>query len=100
MAKKLKPDMKFGRQKIKLFEDLPELSGPIIRICSNREVSVDRCRGVVDYYENLIKLNIPGGTVSFMGDGLKLTSFTDTSALIKGRLQNVEFSVRTSENDN
>ncbi len=99
MAKKYKPDLKFSKQRLRLFEDLPELSGPIIRICSNREASVDGCRGVVDYYENLIKLSISGGTVSFLGDGLKLASFTDTSALIKGRLHNIEFSVRTGEND-
>lgn len=97
MGKKLKTDVKFSKPKLKFFDALPEVSGPIIRICGNREVSVDGCRGVTDYYENRIKLSIPGGSVTFIGTNLRITAFTDTSALIKGQLENVEFAVRTAE---
>ena len=49
MGKKLKPDTESKKQKVSFFGNLPELSGPIIKICGNREVAVDGCRGVVDY---------------------------------------------------
>lgn len=97
MGKKLKPDIKSSKPKFRLFDSLPEVTGPIIRICGNKEVSVDGCRGVTDYYENRIKLSIPGGSVTFLGSNLRITAFTDTSVLIKGRLENVEFAVRTAE---
>ena len=93
MSKKLKPDIPKQKQKWQLFGSLPELSGPIIKICSNKEASVDGCKGVVDYYENLIKLRISGGTVTFTGTELCITSFTSTTAVVSGKLQNIEFSV-------
>ncbi len=94
MAKKLKPDITSKREKFRLFGELPELSGPIIRVCSNREVSVDGCQGVTEYYDNRIKLKIPGGWVVLSGSGLAITSFSDTAALINGRLENIEFNIR------
>ncbi len=94
MAKKLKPDMKIQKPRMKLFENLPELKGPIINLCSDREASVDGCRGVIDYYDDRIKLSIQGGTVTFFGRDLHIASFTESSALIKGKLNNIEFQVR------
>ncbi len=93
MAKKLKPDTAFSKPKWRLFKALPEISGPIIRICGNNEASVDGCKGVIDYYEDLIKLRIAGGSVTFMGSGLCITAFGESSAVISGNLQNIEFSV-------
>ncbi len=100
MAKKLKPDMKTQKPKLRLFESLPELTGPVINLCSNREASVDGCRGVVDYYDDRIKLSIQGGAVVFYGQGLHIASFTENSAQIRGKLQNIEFQVRNGNNDN
>lgn len=97
--KKLKPDMKFSKPKLNLFADLPEITGPIIKLCGNREVSVDGCRSVVDYYDDRIKLSISGGAVTFFGTDLKITTLTDSSATIKGKLNNVEFAVRNGTHD-
>lgn len=100
MAKKLKPDMKTTKPRLKLFEPFQEASGPLINLTSNREASVDGCRGVVDYYDDRIKLSIQGGSVTFFGQGLHITSFNENSAVISGRLQNIEFQVRNGDNDN
>ena len=94
MAKKLKTDITPKKQKWNLFSALPELKGPIIHICGNSEISVDGCRGVVDYYESVIKLRITDGFVTFSGNNLTITDFTDSSAVIKGDLHNIEFSVK------
>ena len=100
MAKKLKPGMKTPKPKLRLFEPLPGITGPMINLSSNREASVDGCRGVVDYYDDRIKLSIQGGSVTFFGQGLHITSFTENSAVLSGRLQNIEFQVRNGDNDN
>ena len=91
---KLKPDIKFSKPRFNFLAELPEISGPIIKICGNREVSVDGCRSVVDYYDDRIKLSISGGAVTFFGTDLKITTLTDSQATIKGNLNNVEFAVR------
>lgn len=93
MSKKLKPDTASGKPKWQIFGALPEIKGPIITICGNREASVDGCRGVIDYHDDRIKLRITGGSVTFLGSGLCISAFSESSAVISGNLQNIEFSV-------
>ncbi len=96
MSRKLKTGLTENKNKLKLFcKNTPaEIAGPITHICGNKEVSVDGCLGVIDYYENLIKLRIAGGEILFSGTGLRIVELTDSSALIKGTVHSVEFSVR------
>lgn len=96
MGKKLRTNLKKNKQKIRFFgtDEVAELSGPIIRLCSNKEMSVDGCRNIVDYYENLIKLNLSGGSVTVTGNNLCIVSLTDNSATIKGNILNVEFCMK------
>lgn len=95
MGKKLKTDIKNKRERIKFFEGMPsEISGPMIELSAGREAAVDGCRGVIDYYENVIKLRVDGGTVTFSGNGLTLAELNDSAALIRGRIENVELSLR------
>lgn len=97
MAKKLPSDFKPKKDKIKLFNyELESTTEPSIQLLGNREVSVEGCRGVIDYYEAQIKLRLPGGYVLFRGDGLAIYSLTDTSALIKGRISSIEFGENVS----
>ena len=79
-------------KKIKIFDALPnEIKGPITEIYSNREAAIDGCKGVLDYYETLIKLRVTGGTLVFSGQDLSLTELSDCSARITGRISTVEF---------
>lgn len=96
MAKKLKTGLKKQGEKLHLFEkERPaELAGPITHICSNREVAVDGCRGVIDYYENRIRLRLTNGEVVFCGTNLLIVELTDCSALIRGIIDTVEFTMR------
>lgn len=65
--------------------------GAIITLHTNREVSVDGCRGVIVCSAETIKLNIGGGTVSFLGKNLMIKSLTDKEAVLAGQIQRVEF---------
>ncbi len=95
MSKKLKTDMKPRKEKIKFFSTFNQgFSGPIIELSSNREAAVDGCKGVVDYYENLIKLRVDSGFVIFTGSGLRLAELNDNSALICGKIENIELVMR------
>lgn len=91
MAKKLQSDFKPQKKKLRLFvAELESADAPTIQLSGNREASVEGCKGVIDYYETIIKLRLSGGSVTFQGGGLEITSLTDNSAIIKGRIESVE----------
>lgn len=96
MGKKLKTGLETKKDKVHFFGngELSGLSGPIMSISGNREASVEGCRGVVDYYDNLIRIKIQGGTIIFTGNSLEIVNMTDESALIKGAINSVEFDMR------
>ena len=49
------------------------------------------CLGVIDYYENIIRLRVQSGTVTFCGTGLCMEELTDTLAEISGKIASVAF---------
>lgn len=72
---------------------LPEaLSGePKIEMLGNREIIVDGCKGVVEYGENLIKLNTVNCILSIFGDTLIIKSYDGTVAVISGIITEINF---------
>lgn len=61
-----------------------ELSG-------NREVIIDGCRGILEYDENLIRLNAGKLSVRFTGRGLTIRNLKRDSVIIEGFIASVEF---------
>jgi sporulation protein YqfC len=57
----------------------------------NREVTIEGCRGILEYDENIICVDTGKMTVRFMGRDLELRNFTDHSAVINGYIASVEF---------
>ncbi len=62
-----------------------------IEMLSNREIIVDGCKGVVEYGENLIKLNIGELTLSLAGDEMLIESFDSGVAVIRGKFAEISF---------
>lgn len=77
------------RSRVKL-PDLT-LSGAKIEMLSNREIIIDGCKGVLDYGENQIKLNIGELTLSVAGDEMLVESFDSGVAVIRGRFSEISF---------
>lgn len=73
--------------------ELPDGFGPKIEMNGNREAVIDDCRGIIEYYENRIKINLGKGTVTFSGSGLHIGCMSENSAVITGCIQTVEFCV-------
>jgi len=61
-----------------------ELSG-------NREVIIDGCRAILEYDENLIRLNAGKLSVRFTGRGLTIRNLKRDSVIIEGFIVSVEF---------
>ncbi|PWM39776.1 MAG: hypothetical protein DBX66_01530 [Clostridiales bacterium] len=62
-----------------------------IELMSNREALVDGCKGVVEYNEDFIRLNLGNMTVRFCGRALQLRSMSEESVVIEGYIQSVDF---------
>lgn len=72
---------------------VPESLSPEARIemLSNREVVVDGCKGVVEYDENVIKLNTGELVIGFTGVDLLIKSLGEDIAVITGKIAEITF---------
>ncbi len=64
---------------------------PKIEMSGNREIIVDGCRGVVEYSEDVIKLNLGETVLTLSGDGLVINSFDSSIAVISGQIGGISF---------
>lgn len=56
------------------------------------DVSVEGCRGIVEYEDSVIALNLGAVIVRFRGADLEITNFFEQQVLIKGTIASMEFS--------
>ncbi len=64
---------------------------PKIEMLGNKELIIDGCKGVVEYGENLIKLNAGELVISIEGDELLIKSFDSEIAVISGIFTGITF---------
>ncbi len=69
-----------------IFEGLAhmELSG-------NREAVIEGCKGVLEYDENLVRINTGKMVIRFLGRNLTIRNLTDDSAIIEGYITSIEY---------
>lgn len=91
---------KTAKKKEKLFrykdtlEQVKKISGVRIEILSNREMSIDGCKGIVEYNDEYIKIRISEGFVVILGSSFKIPVFDGPLITISGKISSIEFSVR------
>lgn len=66
--------------------------GAVISITGNRSAVIDGCDGILDYDEERVLLRAGRLTVRVSGQRLRLMRLTDTSAVIEGRIDRLEYS--------
>ncbi len=69
-----------------LFSDTPEFS-----FYGNTEVVIEGSKGVLEYSEELIRINTTTGLVCFEGRGLNLKCISPSELIISGFITNVSF---------
>ena len=57
----------------------------------NREVIIDGCKGLLDYDENIIRVNMGKMITAFYGRGLTIKCLTSDSLVIEGFITSIEF---------
>jgi len=65
--------------------------GAHMEFYGNRQVTVEGCRGVLEYDEDAVRLSTDTGIVRFTGRSLSLTCLSGDSAVISGFILTVAF---------
>lgn len=89
--KKLKNNAKKFAEEIQLPEDA-FYDSFTIEMRSNTEITIDGCKGMVEYGASHIAINLGSLVARFHGDGLEISNFSEQQAIIKGTVISVEFS--------
>lgn len=63
-----------------------------IELSENREAIIEGCRSILNYDENLIKLDLGEIQVSFSGKNLIVSRMNAENAVIEGEIEQISFS--------
>ncbi|MBE6767195.1 MAG: hypothetical protein E7550_06380 [Ruminococcaceae bacterium] len=66
-------------------------SGVHIELFSNKEAIIDGIKGVLEYSDCYIKLNIGRGTLDVFGQRLEISSLDAEGMVICGSIEKIEF---------
>lgn len=58
---------------------------------SNREVSIEGCKSILQYDENIIRINTGKMVTSFLGRNLSIKCLTPDSLVVQGFITSIEF---------
>ena len=65
--------------------------GPVVELYGNRQAVVDGCDVIVDYDQDRVVLRAGRLTLEIRGEEMRLTRLTESSAVIRGRIRQVEY---------
>jgi sporulation protein YqfC len=77
--------------------NLPEsafFDAPRMELNGNHKVSIDGCRMLLEYNENLVKLDVGKQEVSFLGKELDIKYLRPDALIISGEIVSIEFKDR------
>lgn len=95
MKRKQSADTEMSKEKnifTKSFADI-FTEKPNIEISSNTSAIIEGSRGVMEYSDKIIRINLGDFSVAFTGRKLSLKCISPTSMEIEGFFTNIEFSV-------
>ena len=64
---------------------------PCLEIRGNSECKVEGLKGISEYSSEKIRINLGKFSVSFLGDGLFINTFSPEGATVEGTIVSVEF---------
>ena len=81
-------------KKVEKVLEIPDgaLSGEVrMEWSGSRQVIIEGCCGILQYEEELIRLDTRSGELRFRGSALKMGCLNEDGAVISGRLLSMEF---------
>ncbi|MGL5972138.1 MAG: YabP/YqfC family sporulation protein [Oscillospiraceae bacterium] len=74
-----------------LIPELIDIQGSQIELLNNKEAIIEGCKGILEYDENTIRLNLGKMSVKFMGDNLSVKSMSGDNIILQGVITTIEF---------
>lgn len=68
------------------------LGVPILTLTGHYEVNIENYRGILEYTEQLIRINVRGGQIHITGKSLEINYYTTTDMKITGKVEKIEYS--------
>ena len=68
------------------------LGVPILTLTGHYEVNIENYRGILEYTEQLIRINVRGGQIRITGKSLEINYYTTTDMKITGKVEKIEYS--------
>ena len=62
-----------------------------IELSGNPRAVVEGCKGILEYEDDVIRLNTASGIIRFMGQNLGMNCLNEDSAVVEGKILSVEF---------
>jgi sporulation protein YqfC len=62
-----------------------------IQMTDNIEIVIDRCKRIMTYDENIIKLSLVNNSLTITGAGMKMRNFSIEGVIISGKIHGIEF---------
>lgn len=62
-----------------------------IQMLDNRRITIECCKGIIGFDENLIKLRLAKCNMTVVGLELKMKNFTKTGVDIRGKIHSITF---------
>lgn len=94
MKKNLKnKETENSKKKLKeiLIPSIMDLKSSQIEILGNNEAIIEGCKGILEYEEDVIKLNLGKMSVKFCGKNLTVKCMNNDSVILSGFISNIEF---------
>ena len=68
------------------------LGVPSLTLTGHYEVNIENYRGILEYTEQLIRINVRSGQIRITGKSLEINYYTTTDMKITGKVEKIEYS--------
>lgn len=68
------------------------LGVPILTLTGHYEVNIENYGGILEYTEQLIRINVRSGQIRITGKSLEINYYTTTDMKITGKVEKIEYS--------
>lgn len=85
-------DTKVSHGRCSKFAEGVVLGVPILTLTGHYEVNIENYRGILEYTEQLIRINVRSGQIRITGKSLEINYYTTTDMKITGKVEKIEYS--------
>lgn len=82
------------KERVAELSELPKdvvMGMPVLTVMGQTELSLENYRGIIEYTDTLIRVQIKGGQIRVTGKRLQVASYTNDEMKVNGYIQSIEY---------